>query len=209
MAQGHDLPDLPAAVTGPRAEALRELRSWLMTAKLAYRNLFHDRMSLAVTLTGIVFSVVLLSVQLGLYVGAERMIAAMHNHSSADLWLVPTGTECFDDASLLEGRERYAVLPIKGVKSIEELIVAYAIWRMPTGGSVAVLVVGSDQKAKTLVPWNVVEGSAAALSAPSAVSVDQTYMDDLGVEQIGDRAEINGTRVVVTALSQGDRKSVV
>lgn len=205
MAQGYDQSDLPATLSGPRAEALRELRSWLMTAKLAYRNLFHDRMSLAVTLTGIVFSVVLLSVQLGLYIGSERMIAAMHDHSSADLWLIPTGTECFDDASLLEGRERYAVLPIKGVKSIEELIVAYAMWRKPTGGSAAVLVVGSDQKAKTLVPWDIVEGNVAALAAPSAVSIDQTYLDDLGIEQAGDRAEINGTRVVVSALSQGIR----
>jgi putative ABC transport system permease protein len=205
MAQGYDQPDLSATATGPRAEALRELRSWLMTAKLAYRNLFHDRMSLLVTLTGIVFSVVLLSVQLGLYIGSERLIAAMHDHSSADLWLVPTGTECFDDASLLEGRERYAILPVKGVKSIEELIVAYAMWRKPTGGSAAVLVVGSDQKAKTLVPWNIVEGNAAAVAAPSAVSVDQTYLNDLGIEQVGDRAEINGTRVLVTALSQGIR----
>ena len=30
-----------------------------MVIKLAYRNLFHDRLSLAVTLTGILFSVVL------------------------------------------------------------------------------------------------------------------------------------------------------
>jgi putative ABC transport system permease protein len=32
-----------------------------MVTKLAYRNLFHDRMSLIVTLVGIVFSVVLIA----------------------------------------------------------------------------------------------------------------------------------------------------
>jgi putative ABC transport system permease protein len=205
MAQGYDQPDLPELGHGSGAHALRRLRSWKMSAKIAYRNLVHDRMSLAVTLTGIVFSVVLLSVQLGLYIGSERMIAAMHDHSYADLWLVATGTECFDDASLLEGHERFAALPIKGIKSIEELIVGYAMWRKPTGGTAAVLVVGSDQKAKTLVPWDIAEGNAAALAAPSAVSIDQTYLSDLGIERVGDMAEINGARVQVAALSQGIR----
>ena len=164
MAQGYDQPDLSEPGQpdlgqpdlgqpdlgmaelghGSGAHALRRLRSWKMSAKIAYRNLVHDRMSLAVTLTGIIFSVVLLSVQLGLYIGSERMIAAMHDHSYADLWLVATGTECFDDASLLEGRERFAALPVKGIKSIEELVVGYAMWRKPTGGTAAVLVVGSD-----------------------------------------------------------------
>lgn len=215
MAQAYDQPDLPEpdlsepGLSKPglasHAQTLRQLRSWMMAAKLAYRNLVHDRMSLAVTLTGIVFSVVLLSVQLGLYIGSERMIAAMHDHSYADLWLVATGTECFDDATLLEGHERFAALPIKGIKSIEELIVGYAMWRKPTGGTAAVLVVGSDQKAATLVPWDIAEGNADALAAPSAVSIDQTYLSDLGIERVGDMAEINGTRVRVAALSQGIR----
>ncbi|MEQ1576533.1 MAG: FtsX-like permease family protein [Hyphomicrobium sp.] len=205
MAQGYEQLDLHGAAHGSRAQAQRQLRSWLMSGKLAYRNLFHDRMSLAVTLTGIVFSVLLLSVQLGLYIGSERMIAAMHDHSNADLWLIPAGTECFDDASLLEGRERFAVLTVKGVKSVEELIAGYALWRRPTGGSAAVLVIGSDQKAGTLVPWNIVDGNVKALAAPSAVSVDQTYLSELGVEKAGSLAEINGTRVSVAAVSQGIR----
>ena len=44
---------------------------------LAYRNLFHDRLSLVVTLIGIVFAVVLLSFQSGIYLGIERTIAAV------------------------------------------------------------------------------------------------------------------------------------
>ena len=47
-----------------------------MVTKLAYRNLFHDRMSLVVTLVGIVFSVVLIAVQFGLYIGSEVRIVA-------------------------------------------------------------------------------------------------------------------------------------
>ena len=42
-----------------------------MAPKLAYRNLFHDRLSLLVTLVGIIFSVVLVAVQCGLYLGSS------------------------------------------------------------------------------------------------------------------------------------------
>lgn len=51
--------DLAAAAAGG-GDLKRAIR---MAPKLAYRNLFHDRLSLFVTLTGIVFSVVLVAVQ--------------------------------------------------------------------------------------------------------------------------------------------------
>ena len=41
--------------------------------KLAARNLFHDRLRFAATITGIVFSMVLVSVQMGLFV-SFRMV---------------------------------------------------------------------------------------------------------------------------------------
>lgn len=176
-----------------------------MAAKLAYRNLFHDRLSLVVTLTGIVFSVVLVAVQCGLYIGSERMIAAMLDQSQGDLWVVPLGTKSFDDPSLLIGHEKYAVLSTPGVADAEELVVGFAAWRKPKGGTTAVLLVGSDHENGTLKPWNIVQGSLADLDAPFSVAVDDTYFADLGVEKNGETAEINGTRVKIGAVTHGIR----
>ena len=92
-----------------------------MILTLAFRNLFHDRIRLAVTLVGIVFSVVLVAVQCGLYLGSERTIATVLDEAKPDLWVVPVGTKSFDDASLLVGRETYPVLSTPGVESAEEL----------------------------------------------------------------------------------------
>ena len=154
-----------------------------MAAKLAYRNLFHDRLSLIVTLIGIVFSVVLVAVQCGLYIGSERMIAAMLDQAKGDLWVVPLGTKSFDDPSLLIGHEKYSVLSTPGVADAEELVVGFAAWRKPKGGTTAVLLVGSDHKNGTLKPWNIVAGSLGDLDAPLAVAVDDTYFADLGVDE--------------------------
>ena len=54
---------------------------------LAQRNLFHDKVRLAVTLTGIVFSVVLIVVQLGLFLGFATATSNLIDHSGADLWI--------------------------------------------------------------------------------------------------------------------------
>ena len=63
----------PSAGAAVRAGSPAKRRKPLpMVIKLAYRNLFHDRLSLAVTLTGIVFSVVLVAVQFGIYLGSEN-----------------------------------------------------------------------------------------------------------------------------------------
>ena len=176
-----------------------------MAAKLAYRNLFHDRLSLVVTLTGIVFSVVLVAVQCGLYIGSERMIAAMLDQSKGDLWVVPLGTKSFDDPSLLIGHEKYSVLSTKGVAGSEELVVGFANWRKPKGGTTAVLLVGSDHKNGTLKPWNLSAGSLGDLDAPFTVAADDTYFNDLGVKKLGETTEINGVRVRIAAVTHGIR----
>ncbi len=176
-----------------------------MARKLAYRNLFHDRMSLFVTLIGIVFSVVLISVQCGLYLGSERTIARILDRTGGDIWVVPLGTKSFDDPSLLKGRERYALHATAGVERVEELAVGFARWRKPQGGKTAILLVGSDGRQGGLEPWNVIEGSVAAMQAPAGVSVDKSYYKDLGIEGLGSLAEINGQTVRVETVTRGIR----
>ncbi len=176
-----------------------------MIARLAYRNLFHDHLSLAVTLVGILFSVVLVAVQLGLYIGSERMIAAMLDQSEADLWIIPLGTKSFDDPAFLNGRERHAALSTPGVARAEDLVVGFGAWRKPKGGVTAVLIVGSSLQPGSTVPWNIVEGSLDSLAAPAAVAVDRTYFEDLGISANGAVAELNGQTVTVTTLTSGIR----
>lgn len=194
-----------ASLLSSPADADGKPRTVKMAAKLAYRNLFHDRLSLVVTLVGIVFSVVLVAVQCGLYIGSERMIAAMLDQSDGDLWIVPLGTKSFDDPSLLIGHEKYAALSTPGVKEAEELAVGFAAWRKPKGGTTAVLLVGSDHENGTLKPWNMVEGSLTDLKAPNSVAVDDTYFVDLGVDQLGDTAELNTTKVKINGVTHGIR----
>ncbi|MCB1506639.1 MAG: ABC transporter permease [Hyphomicrobiaceae bacterium] len=172
-----------------------------MAPKLAFRNLFHDRLSLIVTLTGIVFSVVLVAVQCGLYLGSEQTIARVIDQTDADIWIVPLGTQSFDDPSIMPGQEKYAALSVPGVASVENLLVGFSKWRKPEGGSTTILLVGSDWNTGGLAPWNLVDGTLDDLSAPFTVAVDKSYFNDLGIKKLDDTAEINETKVRVAAVS--------
>ena len=176
-----------------------------MAPKIAYRNLFHDRMSLIVTLVGIVFSVVLVAIEVGLYKGSENKIATVLDKAPADLWIVPYGTKSFDDPSLLIGHEKYAALSTPGVLKAEDMIVSFASWRKPEGGRKSFILVGLDWVNGGTRPWSLEEGVVEDLNAPNAVAVDMSYFKDLGISGRGDYAEINNQRIKVTAVTKGIR----
>src|SRR5919108_5628935 len=144
-----------------------------LTLTLASRNLFHDRLRFVATMVGIVFSIVLVMVQMGLYLGFGRMVTTMIDHASADLWVMPRGTKCFEDPSLLNTRDRYRALAINGVAEAIPLVIGFADWRMPSGAMTPVFVVGSDLRTGGLQPWDLVDGQIEALSSPKAIAVDR------------------------------------
>ncbi len=121
----------PAGVKSQSRRPRSRKRPIPMVVKLAYRNLFHDRLSFFVTVIGIVFSVVLVAVQSGIYLGSEKKIAAILDAAPADLWIVPLGTKSYDDPAFLSGRERHMALSAPGVANSEDMIVSFASWRKP------------------------------------------------------------------------------
>jgi len=180
-----------------------------MSLTLAFRNLFHDRVRLAVTLIGILFSIVLVAVQLGLYLGARGMIISMIDRADGDLWIMAYGTKNFEEAQPIRARERYVALATPDVVSAVPLVTAFTDWRKPTGGSTLVVVIGADAEDGGLAPWNVVEGDASGLGVRDAVMVDKTYLAELGVSGVGDTAQVGTARVRVTGLTEGIRSFTV
>lgn len=177
-----------------------------MVFTLALRNLLHDRVRLAVTLIGILFSIVLVAVQLGLYLGSSRMITANIARSNADLIVTTFGAKSFEDGGLLLGdRERHQALATPGVESVVPLVVAFAEWRKPEGGSSRVVLVGADADDQGLVPWSLIQGTVEDIKAPDAIAVDSTYLNELGINGIGDTAQAGGGRVKIRALTEGIR----
>jgi putative ABC transport system permease protein len=173
---------------------------------LASRNLFHDRIRLIATVVGIVFSIVLVTVQLGVFLSFERMVTTLIDHAQADFWIVPNETKSFEGSVLLDGRERFQALSIKGVREVVPIVVGYASWHKPDdGASTPILLVGAPTNSPGLRPWNVIDGTPDDLSMPDGVAVDRSYFAQLGIVQRGGIAEISNQRARVVAVTKGIR----
>lgn len=172
---------------------------------LARRNLFHDRVRFLVTLTGIVFSVVLSAIQLGLFVGFNRATSDVIAHSQADIWVMSRGVTYLESAIGFSEQRRYQVLGVPGVAAAQAHIVAFGPWSKPGGGHENVMIVGTDTPREMGAPWNITAGRLEDLDQPDAVIVDELYLGKLGVHGVGDEGEINGTRARVAGLTRGIR----
>src|SRR5947208_16317254 len=93
-----------------------------LTLTLGSRNLLHDRLRFIATLVGIVFSVVLVMIQMGLFLGFGHMVSTMIDHASTDLWVVPKGAKCFEDPSLLDLKLRDRIAATNGVATVIPLV---------------------------------------------------------------------------------------
>ncbi|MBI1786599.1 MAG: FtsX-like permease family protein [Acidobacteria bacterium] len=174
-------------------------------ASLALRNLFHDKVRLAVTLTGIVFAIVLIIIQLGLFLGFTDITSMLVQHSAADLWIAARGVTNLDSGRPFSESKLYQALATPGVASAEKYIVQFAVWKRPDGSPESCEVVGFNPDSMTGGPWNLIEGSAAALKTVDTVILDDFYRKKLGVARVGDTAEINGHRARVVGFTKGIR----
>ncbi len=177
---------------------------------LAFRNLVHDKTRLAATLAGLTFAVVLVGVQLGLYLGVRKIITDMIDHTAAQLWIVPFGTQSIEDSfPLLGDHERHEALATPGVERIMPLVVSFADWDRPDGGITHVVVVGSDAEDGGLAPWNLRSGDWTDIKSFNGVGIDRTYLAELGVAGVGSHAGIDfGSQshsLRVKALTEGIR----
>jgi putative ABC transport system permease protein len=176
-----------------------------LIVKIASRNLLQDRLRFIATVVGIVFSIVLVTIQMGLFLSFERMVTTMIDHAPADLWIVPFGTKCFEDPSLLDEHDGTQALTVPGVAQAVPVVIGFTQWTVPSGGTTPVFIVGSNKNTQGLHPWNFTQGNLDSLSAPDAVAIDATYFDRLGINGIGESTEMRGKTARVEAITNGIR----
>jgi putative ABC transport system permease protein len=172
---------------------------------LARRNLFHDKVRFAVTLTGIVFALVLIIIQFGLFLGFTTTTSNNIDHSKADIWVVFHGVGYFDTGKNFSERKYYQVIATPGVAQAEKYMQAFAFWKRPDGRVENIQIIGFHPGSGLGEPWNVVQGSVWDVMEEDGVLVDEVYKEKLGVEKIGDRVEIGDHRARVVGFTKGIR----
>jgi putative ABC transport system permease protein len=176
--------------------------------RISIRNLLHDRMRLAAALTGVAFSVVLVTFQVGLLDRFLRDASSLIDRSNAPIWVTAPKITNFEYGSLLDERIYYEALAVEGVDRVERLVFAFGKIRMPTGGYDGIQLVGVDTVKGPSIPWNFRTGSLDDLRAPEAISLDDSDLEKLGRPRLGEYLELNDRRARFAAVTREHRSFI-
>src|SRR5258708_8006281 len=172
---------------------------------VAIRNLIHDRVRLTVTLTGVVFAVVLIALQFGLFLGFSSSTSNLINHSGVDLWVSSKGVRYIESPVPFSERKLYTVRGLPGVEFAEKHVLMFSRWKHPDGSEEGIQIVGFNVDRGAGGPYNLIEGRVEDLKQPDAVIIDQLYRKKLGVTHVGQVLEIRGHRARVVGFTEGIR----
>jgi len=169
----------------------------------ALKTLLADRGKLVTGLAGVVFSLVLVSVQGGLYLGLMRKASVLIDHCAADLWVGHREVENVDLAREIPETWLNRLRGIPGIASAEPYIVGKGTASFPDGHQEDIWIIGADPASKLGSAWRFVEGTAEDLNRPDGVSFDVVDAAKLGNPRVGDWLEVNGHRTQFVARTSG------
>jgi putative ABC transport system permease protein len=173
---------------------------------IARKNLFHDRIRLIITLVGISFSVVLILVQVGVYLGMMYNTSSIIEHTDADIWITARNNRNFDFSMPFPERRENRARSTPGVAWTRKLILVWSLMKIKEGGSENVEMVGFDPESGIGGPWNMVKGNIRDVKFYRGVIVDQSSVSKLGELNVGDYREIINKKVRVVGISRGARR---
>lgn len=172
-------------------------------ALFALKTLVADRGKLLIALVGVVFSLVLVNIQGGLFLGMMRKASLLVDNCDADIWVGRRGLENVDLPYEIPEALLGRIRGLPAVRHVAPYIVAYGTMTFADGGYETVWLIGSEPSSMMGGPWAFHEGSIADLHRPYSVAVDQLDAWKLGFPQCGDIVEINGQRARVVAKTYG------
>ena len=170
---------------------------------LAVKNLIHDRIRLLITLIGIMFSVALILIQVGMFIGMTANSSTVIEHSEGDLWIMARNSQNFDMVNPFPESLVTAARSVEGVEWADKLILQFAFMRLEDGGTEQIEVVGFDLNGKVGRPWNVQTGDLNLLRGSDAIFVDETAFARLGQLHVGDVRELVRKKVRIAGITSG------
>ena len=171
--------------------------------RFALKTLLADRGKLLTALVGVIFSLVLVNVQGGLFLGLIRKSSLIVDNCEADIWVGHRGLE---NADFAEDIPEVWLNRIRGLPEIDKadpFICEPGIMSLPNGGYQDVWIIGCDESSLMGGPWSFSEGGLADLRRPNGITIERVERWKLGFPEVGDVVEISNARAKVVAITEG------
>lgn len=170
---------------------------------IAVKTLIADRGKLLTALVGVVFSIVLVNVQGGLFVGLIRKASLLVEQGNADIWVGHRKMNNVDFPHDIPRSWGHRIQAIEGVKQAEPCVVGHNVMTMPDGGFENVLVVGSDPASMLGGVNRDWDQNIDRLREADGILVDVYDAHKIGNPDIGDVREIGQRRARVVGFTEG------
>lgn len=169
----------------------------------ALKTLIADRSKLLIAVVGVVFSILLVNVQGGLFLGLIRKASLLVDQGEADIWVGHKQMCNVDFPGNIPRRWGQRLKGIVGVECVEPYLVGHSVMTLPDGGFEQVLVVGSDPAALLGTAGNVLDDDPRVVLRTHGILVDVCDLDKIGNPAIGDVVEIGERRARVVGYTHG------
>jgi putative ABC transport system permease protein len=170
---------------------------------IAVETLIADRGKLLTALVGVVFSIVLVNVQGGLFVGLIRKASMLVDHGQADVWVGHEGMHNVDFSRDIPRRWLHRIRAVPGVKRAEPYLIGFSEMTLPSGRFEYVVVVGVEPASLLGGAWNFARGRPVSILQSDGIIVDESDFAKLEEPRPGDLREIGGQKARVVATSRG------
>jgi len=170
--------------------------------RFALKTLLSDRGKLAAAVIGVVFSLVLVNIQGGLFLGLIRKAELLIDITKADVWVCHRRVENVDLPENIHTAQLSRIQGLPNVAEAEPLVVGGGEATLPDGGYEAVWVIGLEPHSAFGSP-KLIAGTTEDLSSAGRISIDEVDRVKLGNVNLGDVIEINGRRAKVAAKTEG------
>jgi putative ABC transport system permease protein len=170
---------------------------------IAVKTLIADRGKLFTALVGVVFSIVLVNVQGGLFLGLIQKAGMLVDYGEADVWVGHQRIHNVDFPRDIPRRWVHRVRAVPGVKHAEPYLLGFTEMTLPRGGFETVLIVGVERARRLGEAWNFVEGTAKSILQNDGIVVDVCEADKLDHPSVGELREVGRNRARIVAQTQG------
>jgi putative ABC transport system permease protein len=169
---------------------------------IGWKHLRRDPLRAGVAVTGIVFSVILITLETGLLSGLMRNASLLIDSSRADLWITAQDVPTIDFSTPLESRQKFRIEATPGIEKVEEFSCSYSVWKLANGTNANVQITGLDLRGTLGPTVQVVEGNADDLLLRDTIMIDQSDRERLGNPGIGDTVEIYNHRARIVGFTR-------
>jgi putative ABC transport system permease protein len=162
---------------------------------------FQDPTRFLTTVSGVAFSVMLVLVQVGIFLGMLETASVTIDRMDAELWVTARNTANIDFANTFPESRVQKVRSIPGVVKADNLIVWFVSVSLPSGAKESALVYGLEDYAAWHYPWRVVEGNPRDLRRGHYVFLDESSRRRFGPFSIGEYREFMGLRLKIIGIT--------